>query len=72
MHTERKLNMSCIVAAAKARRNSFRSVACPSEMSVDVDEVPMLAPMTMGMPWRTVSSCAATIAMKMELEMEDD
>ena len=40
--------MSCTVAAAKARRNSSRCDACMSETMVLVTEVPMLAPMMMG------------------------
>ena len=52
--TVSQLNMSWTVAAAKARRNSFRSPIWVKETIVLVTEVPMLAPITIGMASETV------------------
>ena len=46
--TVSQLNMSCTVAAAKARRNSFRLPICVNDTNVLVTEVPTLAPMIIG------------------------
>merc|ERR1719238_1135894 len=70
--TERKLNMSWTVAAAKARRNSSRSVDCASATIVEVTDVPMLAPMMSEMACLTVKRSAATMVMTIEVEVEDD
>ena len=53
MSTDSQLNISCTVAPAKARRNSLRSAACASETMVLVTDVPMLAPITIGMAGST-------------------
>ena len=47
--TANQLNMSWTVAPAKARRKSLTSVIWPIETSVFVTDVPMLAPITIGM-----------------------
>lgn len=54
--TASQLNMSWMVAAAKARRNSRRSEAWPRDTTVLVTDVPMLAPITIGMASRTRST----------------
>ena len=46
--TESQLNMSWTVAAANARRNSLRSPIWVNETIVLVTEVPILAPITIG------------------------
>lgn len=47
--TDSQLNMSWTVAPAKARRNSFLLDECANETIVLVTDVPMFAPMTIGM-----------------------
>ena len=49
MNTVSQLNMSCTVAPAKALLNSPLSEICPMATMVLVTEVPMLAPISMGM-----------------------
>ena len=56
-----RLNVSCTDEAAKARRNSAFRVIWPSETSLAVTVVPMLAPMTMKMALRTPMASAATM-----------
>ena len=56
MITLSQLNMSWTVAPAKARRKSFLFVICPIETIVLVTEVPMLAPITIGMASCTVKT----------------
>ena len=51
--TDSQLNMSWTVAPAKARRNWFLSADCAMDTMVLVTDVPMLAPITMGMAGRT-------------------
>lgn len=46
--TESQLNMSWTVAAANALLNSLRSPICVSETIVFVTEVPIFAPMMIG------------------------
>ena len=53
MITDSQLNMSWTTAPAKARRNSFRSAACARETMVLVTDVPMLAPITIGIAGST-------------------
>ena len=53
MITESQLNMSWTVAPANALRNWLRSVACAMDTIVLVTEVPMFAPMTIGIAGRT-------------------
>ena len=53
MPTVNQLNMSWTVAPANARRKSFLDTICPMETMVLVTEVPILAPMTIGIPTRT-------------------
>ena len=48
--TDNQLNISCIVAAAKARLKFCLSPTIPIETIVLVQEVPMLAPITIGIP----------------------
>ncbi len=49
--TVSQLNMSWTVAAAKARRKFVRSPIWPNDTNVFVTDVPMLAPITIGMAW---------------------
>lgn len=51
--TVNQLNMSWTVAPANARRKSFLLVICPIETMVLVTEVPMFAPITMGIAFCT-------------------
>lgn len=51
--TVSQLNISWTVAAANAKPNSFRFEACIKETMVFVIEVPMLAPITIGIAFRT-------------------
>ncbi len=59
--TDSQLNISWTVAAAKARLNSFRSVACINETIVLVTEVPIFAPITIGIAWRTLITKSSVI-----------
>ena len=54
--TVSQLNMSWIVAAANARRNSWRSDDCANDTIVFVNEVPMFTPMMIGIAGRTGST----------------
>ena len=54
--TVSQLNMSWTVAAAKARRNSLRLPICVNETKVLVVEVPILAPITIGIAMDTVKT----------------
>ena len=53
MATAKMLKLSCTVAAEKARRNSSGSFIWPRLTMVLVSEVPMLAPITIGMAMLT-------------------
>ena len=64
--------MSCTVAAAKARRNSFLSPDCARAKIVDVTDVPMLAPITSEIACLTVKRSAATMVITIDVEVEDD
>ena len=64
--TDSQLNMSWTVAAAKALRNSLRSPICVRETIVLVTEVPMLAPMTIGMATRTVRTARQHTGLRIE------
>ena len=72
MSTDRKLNMSWTVAAAKARRNSAGSDDCASATMVDVTEVPMFAPMMRAIAWRAVRRSAATMVITIDVDVLDD
>ena len=63
--------MSCTDEAAKARRNSALRVMWPSETSLAVTVVPMLAPMTMKMALRTPMASAATIPIMMLVVVDE-
>lgn len=52
--TVNQLNMSCTVAPAKALRNSFLLAICVKETIVLVTEVPIFAPMMIGIAIVTV------------------
>jgi len=54
--THSQLNMSCTVAPPKALRNWFFSPDWPMETMVLVTDVPMLAPMIIGMAILTLST----------------
>ena len=54
--TVSQLKISWTVAPAKARLKSFLSVICPSDTIVFVTDVPMLAPITIGMASLTEST----------------
>jgi len=54
--TDIQLNMSWTVAPANARRKSFLLVIWPMATMVLVTEVPMLAPIMMGIACGTVST----------------
>ena len=56
MITASQLNISCTVAPAKALLNSSLLVICPIDTIVFVTDVPMLAPITMGIDVCTVST----------------
>ena len=70
--TARMLKKSCMVAAAKARRNSSLRRECPSETRLLVMVVPMLAPMIMGAAISTVSVPAPTSVTSVAVVTEDD
>ena len=67
MITDSQLNMSWTTAPAKARRNSFRSAACARETMVLVTEVPMLAPITIGIAGSTCKTCKDTKYIQLSL-----
>ena len=54
--TESQLNMSWIVAPANARRKSSADVICPMETMVFVTDVPMFAPIIIGIAWLTLKT----------------
>ena len=56
INTESQLKQSWTVAPAKARLKSFLLVICPIDTIVLVTEVPMLAPITIGMASFTVNT----------------
>ena len=56
INTESQLKQSCTVAPAKARLKSFLLVICPIDTIVLVTDVPMLAPITIGMASFTVNT----------------
>lgn len=66
--TDSQLNMSWTVAAANALRNSLRSPIWVNETMVLVTDVPILAPITIGMATRTVR----TIKRKKKDEIIDE
>ena len=72
MATAITLKKSCIVAAVNARRNSSERRACPSETSVFVTVVPMLAPMIMGTAVSIGRLPAATRATIVAVVTDDD
>ena len=72
MATDRRLKMSCTVAAEKPRRRSSLLAKWPMATMVLVTEVPMLAPMIMKTALRTESSFAPTREMMMEVVVEED
>ena len=71
MITASQLNMSWTVAHAKALLNSSLSAICVKETIVLVTEVPMLAPMIIGMAVFT-GTFAATNPTMMEVDVELD
>lgn len=54
--TQHQLNMSWTVAPEKDLRNTERSADWVKDTMVFVTDVPMLAPMMIGMDWRTDST----------------
>ena len=66
-----QLKKSCTVAPAKALWNSSRRVTWASETRVLVTDVPMFAPMTMGMAPSMVSAPAATRATIMDVVVDE-
>ena len=66
-----RLKASCTDEAAKARRNSALRVICPSETSLAVTVVPILAPMTIKMALRTPMASAATMPMMTLVVVEE-
>ena len=70
--TVMRLKKSCIVAPAKARRNSSLRRMEPSAASVLVTVVPMLAPRIIGTAASTVSVPAPTSPTIVEVEADDD
>ena len=54
--TVNQLKASCTVAPAKARRKSSLSAICPIDTIVLVTDVPMFAPITMGIASRTLKT----------------
>mmetsp|Transcript_29292 Transcript_29292/g.66409 ORF Transcript_29292/g.66409 Transcript_29292/m.66409 type:complete len:243 (-) Transcript_29292:14-742(-) len=70
--TVRRLNMSCTVAAEKARWRSMRLFTWPMETMVLVTEVPMLAPMMTGMAAFTVMVSAPTRPTTIDVLVDDD
>mmetsp|Transcript_35062 Transcript_35062/g.88376 ORF Transcript_35062/g.88376 Transcript_35062/m.88376 type:complete len:229 (+) Transcript_35062:967-1653(+) len=70
--TVNMLKQSCTVAPAKARRYSSLSPACAKLTIVFVTEVPMLAPMIMGIAFFTSMRPAAVMVMMMDVLVDED
>ncbi len=66
------LKKSCTVAVAKARRNSSPRRTWPSDTSVLVTVVPMLAPITIGTAASTVRAPDATRPTMIDVVADDD
>ena len=70
--TLQTLKKSCIVAPAKANRNSFVRRRNPSEARVLVTVVPMLAPMIIGTASSSDSDPAPTSPTIVDVVTDDD
>ena len=69
--TERRLNRSWRMAPLKARSNSLLREMCPNDTSVLVTDVPIFAPMTIGIADRKGTTPAATIPTKIEVVKDE-
>ena len=70
--TVSQLNISWTVAAANARRNSSLSETCIKETIVLVTDVPIFAPIIIGMAWRTWIKSEPTIVTTIDVDVDDD